>query len=357
MSIYLRPIAALIAGVVLLTGAWTWFQSYRQSASLEEQILQVEAVVSGCEIGEERQLALLCLSGPQGKQLLEYAKRSPELQVVVPRLYALYGQDGSPLQPAWEQAIDRYGFDAIRVIRAYYEGGSAMATTESLYQQSLNELFAGQLPSLKVEELPASYHGAYGLLQLTDKGHRLLARFEYESDKAVYKPLTGTVGFFGDIMFGYIHGVESKLILGEDVTLGEWLGVGIEVAVPVLITTALVKGVKVALLAKGGSKVAFLKAATTGTLKATLKMGAKIAPKAAIVGAGYLVIRHPSLVATQLSWVAEQVGLPSWLGAWVGYLIFAVIILTILAFLWALTFPVRKAGALTWRLLRVVSRV
>lgn len=339
-----------LATVLLCTAVVSWVAANTNPASFEERIMVIDAAASEeCGVSADTlraappNAAAVCAAW--GMKAFTYSLDYP---AAAPALYGLYGNLSE-----WHEVLDRYGHPVIPVVWSFYQEGSFEQQLEHDVGTAVSQILAGHMPTFASDKLSPIEQGARAIERIKREGHDLLSRYEAEGEAVATKPLTYTLRFVEELLIGGVKVVEGKLVRGEEVSAGEYGVAALEVAVLAVGGNALIAGLRKsgaaattkALAAKGlavkgaGAKLAVLKSASAGVGSTLLKIGKKVAPYAAVVGTGYLAVRHPTLVASAGSWVFEQLGVNPALAYVFAWLVVATVLWAIV---WFFSWPARK---------------
>jgi hypothetical protein len=101
---------------------------------------------------------------------------------------------------------------------------------------------------------------------------------------------------------------------------------------------------------RGTVRIAHLRAAGKGAFQSLSAVGTA-AGVAAVVALPYVAITRPHLLTNAAGWIAEQAGLPAWLGAFAAYLILCLVLAFLLRMVLApLAWTLRTLGKIVGRL-------
>jgi hypothetical protein len=296
----------------------------RSRGSFEEDIAHLEAGAS-CPLNEEvlRHAApdVVAVCARYGDVAFRIAERYPK---IAPRLFALYGD-----LPQWKEVVDRYGHEVIPVVW-YFEQGSKEIQVRQALGRVVEDLLHGERPVFKIEDLTQEQLGYVAVLMLKDQGHDLLGQFEFVDGEVRRRPLQSALSTLKEIFLGGVSQLERVLVRGE-----RWPSFG-EIGSAVLDVAVATGGVSaLTSLRVAGPAAEDVAATRLGRLTAlevgseavgssAMTLGRKILPTAAVAGVLYLALIHPHVVTEAGEWIAERAGLPSWVGAFVVWLILIV---------------------------------
>ncbi|WP_417616273.1 hypothetical protein [Oceanisphaera sp.] len=318
----------LICGLALLLA--TVFSVARPPVPIEQKLIQIQAgdvLEDFPDIKEqpvEVQAVLLDLAGDP---LLLVKTQAAFIRYpgMARRVFSLYGKE-----PEFQEILMRYGETVLppihhfltrpihtlellnqtdqryQAIKQYFTGLPETVSTES--SAPVSTPGSGQYQRLAPEE-----RGWYAVNFIKSEGHDFLGQFLVDAQGETQwitteRMLEGLNQFFTS----GIRRLETKYRAGEELTPGDigWA------SVDVLVLTSAVK-----VLRMGRAAAVTTKAASRGTRSAALaaRVGqggrmvlssARYAKWPMVIGAGYLVISHPSLVSDLLAGVAEVLGYP-----------------------------------------------
>lgn len=303
----------LLVAVALLLGWFLPTPNYEEFvAGVETRRLQENGK---CPLSEEAledvtpEVAVLCAN--YGLAAYLDAKQN---QAAALRVYGILGQTAE-----LHEVRRIYGSKVIAVIDSYYTEGSRVAQISnkvggiatSLWDQLTTDPLNVSMPDapadLKPEEL-----AVYALLSIKDGGEIFLAQFEVLPDgSAVRKPVESVAQNAYSILMGGVRNIERKVVLGEHITPYEFGEAALDVAVVFAGVKLLTK--PAATLGKAGK----FTAATARAMRA-ITAGVKIGAVGVVGVAAYVAVTDPlefiTGVTSASGWIAEQVGLPAWVG-------------------------------------------
>ncbi len=229
-----------------------------------------------------------------------------------------------------QRAEIRGGFsDARPTCRAGRHLFRPQRSTQYLLQETIGQgvshFWNGEAIGFGVAELTPEQYGLIAIEELRTRGHEMLSEFEIVDGTAVRKQFTRTVLGAKSLFLGGISDVETVIARGE--RLPKWSEVGWAAVDATMIAGGIgvaVKSLRVAkapatIVGRGSTKFVALQRAGGGAVR-SLSAFAKVSGVAAVVAIPYLAITRPQLVATAAGWVAEQIGMPAWLGVVPGLL-------------------------------------
>ena len=348
----LLVLAAAVAAAILTTlweqGGGEDFEkaSARAAASLEARAGGVCQLSEG--MIEREDIALVSICAAYGLPAYVAAKKYPD---IAPELFVLYGE-----VPEFRKILDQYGPVVLPVVQFFRDNGSASMRTKVGITSAWRNFWGSierrePIDAQKLVELPKLSRDEYGFIAVQEihrSGHRLLSEFEYVN--GVSRKWTPRVTNFAyDVFVGGISDLEAAMVRGEKPT---WKQIGwatLDAAVILGGAGAVVKSIRTAKVA--GTAVTTTTTATrvstigTKTLAAVRVVGTvgKTAGKAILVASpfavGYVAVTRPGLIMSAGAWVAEQAGVPDWVGAYGAMFLVIFIGLILLRFAWLVVRP------------------
>jgi hypothetical protein len=317
-----RTLLLTFLAASILAGALSCFA--RSRGSFEEDIAHLEAGAS-CPLNEEvlRHAApdVVAVCAKYGDVAFRIAERYPK---IAPRLFTLYGD-----LPQWKEVLDRYGHEVIPIVWYFQQGSKEIQVRQAL-GRVVEDLLQGERPVFKIEDLTQEQLGYVAILMLKDQGHDLLGQFEFVNGEVRRRPLQSALSALKEIFLGGVSQLERVLVRGERwPSFGEIGSAVLDVAVATGSVSALTS------LRAAGPAAEDLASTRLGRLTAlevgseavgnsAMTLGRKILPTAAVAGVLYLALTHPHVVTEAGEWIAERAGLPSWVGAFVVWMILIV---------------------------------
>lgn len=330
--------AAILLVLAMLLAAIT--AGIHDPEPLEHRLIRVQAeeafpdVEDVGELNLELQAALLDLSEDP---LLSLKARAAVLRYpdMAARVFPLYAPE-----PEFQDILRRYGESVLPAIDYFLQ--NPVATIESMntlarhydqvrdYVQRLQgdgEDEPGQSTSPDEAEvdsgpLTPEQRGWYAVNFIDAEGHGFLGQFEVGEDGAVHWIQTeriteGVTDFFTS----GIRRLETRQRTGDEIRLSDIGWASVDVLVFASAVKVLRAGRAVATTTRGAgisTRSAALAARVTGAGRMVLR-SARYAKWPAVIGAGYLVIRHPAVISDVLAEAADLVGVPGWLMQWAGW--------------------------------------
>jgi hypothetical protein len=323
-------IVASFVAAALLSLRWEWsrpvsFEDAVTNAMLVEQIRRdgSRCPLSQDAIDSAKAWALAaCAQGGLG--WYEAAERYGD---DAEKVYLTYGWD-----PGFVEVFERLGPPVVPVIAYFVRNGSTQYYVQDAVGQGLARLWGGAED--RRGELTPEQYGLVAIGELRHRGHEMLSEFEIVDGVAVRKPFTRTVLAAKNLAFGGVTDLEQVLARGE--RLPSWSEVGwasFDAAVLVggaglvvkILRTAKAPVALGAKAATGAARLRPLASAGRGAFQSLAAVG-KVAGVAAVVAIPYIAVTRPYLLAGAGAWIAEQAGLPGWLGAFLVYLAFCIAI-------------------------------
>jgi hypothetical protein len=252
------------------------------------------------------------------------------------KVYLVYGQD-----PGMAEIIQRLGPSVVPVIAYFVRNGSTQYLLQDAVGQGLALLWSDSDAGSGATGLSPEQYGLIAIEELRDRGHEMLSEFEIVDGVAVRKQFTRTVLAAKQVIFGGVSDLEEVVVRGE--RLPTWSEVGwasFDALIVVGGVGAAAKAIRVArapatIAGRGAAaRFAFFGIAGRGAVQSLATVG-KAAGVAAIVAIPYIAVTRPYLLTNAAGWVAEQAGLPGWLGAFMVYLTLCVLLAFVLRILLA----------------------
>jgi hypothetical protein len=249
------------------------------------------------------------------------------------KVYLLYGQD-----PGLAEVFDRYGPVVVPVITYFVRHGSMQYLLQDAIGQGWSNLW-GEKDARSVPELSPEQYGLIAIEELRDRGYEMLSEFEIVDGVAVRKQFTRAVLAAKNVAFGGVSDIERVIARGE--RLPTWDEVGWASVDAVIVVGGLGVAAKSFRLARSpiaaavGSSTARLQLLRGAGRTATRSLSAvaKAAGVATVVAVPYLAITHPTLLTNAAGWMAEQAGVPGWVGPFVVYFVISGVMVVLLRML------------------------
>lgn len=345
----------LLAGV-LAAGLAGW----HQPEPVEQRLIGIHARetlpdIDGIQVFPvELQAALLDLADDPLVSLKARAAlvRYPDMAMQVFPLYAS--------EPAFQEVLGRYGEAVLPPVVYFLENPvttvEAMDTLSRQYARlkAFVEGFQSDHPQTipdGSEPVPASsgltpeQRGWYAVNFIGAEGHGFLGQFEVADDGSVHWIQTeriteGVTDFFTS----GLRTLETRQRTGEEIRLSDIGWASVDVLIFASAVKVLRAGRAVAATSRGAgfsTRSAALAARVTGAGSIVLR-SARYARWPLVIGAGYLVIRHPVVISDLLAEVARLAGVPVWLMQWAGWTLILLPLLFLLRWLmWPLALTLR----------------
>lgn len=296
----MRIIIAILVIGFALTGAWLRGETNFEHGATRAAIFY--ELPAACPLSQERvkaeDVGFLSICSTFGIGAYEAAKRYPEYSRGI---FATYGG-----VEELRKILDQYGHVVLPIIQYFRERGSTEFRIRARMREVWDRL-RGNADVKPIEFTPDQY-GLIAIHEINRRGHNLLAEFEIV-DSAQRKHVKRAINAATELFTSGITDLEAAIVRGEEVT---WKQVGfaaLDATIVIGGASALVKTLKVG---KAASKGAVL--TKFGTAARTLGTVAKTAAVAGVSVATVAIVTNPRLVASAAGWVAEQFGLPAWVG-------------------------------------------
>jgi hypothetical protein len=343
-------VVASLAVAFVLTLRWEWqervdFKDEVMRAAVVEEVRRDD---THCPLSsqaiEEAQSWVLAACAAGGLGWHEAAQRYGDNAA---KVFLVYGQD-----PDFADVFDRLGHPVVPVIAYFVQNGSTQYLLQETVGQGLSRLWNEGQMGLDLAELSPEQYGLIAVHELKDRGHEMLSEFEIVNGVAVRRQFTRTMLGAKNIVLGGVSDLEGVIARGE--RLPTWSEVGWAAFDAVIVVGGIGAAAKalrvarapVAVAGRGTARMAHLRAAGRGAVQSLSAVG-RAAGVAAVVALPYVAITRPHLLTGAASWLAEQAGLPSWLGAFAVYLALCLAIAILLKIIF---------GPLAWTL-RVLSQI
>ncbi|MFI0843721.1 hypothetical protein [Mesorhizobium sp. IMUNJ 23232] len=243
------------------------------------------------------------------------------------KVFTTFGND-----PTFKEIFQTLGPPVVPVVTYFVRNGSTQYLLQETIGQGVSHLWNGEAIGFGIAELSPEQYGLIAIEELKTRGHEMLSEFEIVNGTAVRKQFTRTVLGAKSLFLGGISDVETVIARGE--RLPKWSEVGwaaldatvIAGGIGVAVKSLRVAKIPATIVGRGSTKLAVLRRAAGGAVR-SLSAVAKVSGVAAAVAIPYLAFTRPQLVATAAGWVAEQIGMPAWLGV---FLVFSALSLTFL---------------------------
>lgn len=350
---YLALAALLVA--LALTLRWQWTDRADFEAEVERAVLVAEVRQQGSACPLSREAAdrapdwvlSACMTGGLG--WYDAAQRYGEDAAGI---FSVYGADEE-----FATVFDRLGHAVVPVVAYFVRNGSTQYLLHETLGQGLSRVWNDGEAGFA--ELTPEQYGLIAIHELDRRGHEMLSEFEIVGGVAVRKPLTRALFGVKNLVFGGASDLEAVIARGERLpTWGEMGWAAVDAAIVVGGIGAATRAVRVARVpatvsARGTSRAIHLRAAGQGAVRSLATVG-KAAGVAAIVAIPYVAITRPHLVAGAGGWLAEQAGLPGWLGV---FGVYALLCLALVALLRIVLRPVMWTTLMIGRALGWIARL
>ncbi len=258
---------------------------------------------------------------------------------ILPPIHYFLGRPISSIQ-LMDSAARKY-----QSVKDYFRGSDRL---ESAEEQNTPE----------PESLQPVERGWYAINFIQSEGHDFLGQFVVDPEGSVTwvrteRVLEGLNQFFAS----GIRNLEIKHRTGEDVSAADIGWASVDVLVFASALKVLRVGRATAATTRGGARstrsAAF--AARLGNSGRMVLSSARYAKWPAVIGVGYLVVAHPSLISDFFSGVADVLGYPAWLVQFLGWLLILMPALYIGS--WLFRFILRPTFAMLGGLFSGLSRI
>ncbi len=275
--------------------------------------------------------------------------RHPEMARVI---FPLYGAE-----PEFWDILRRYGENILPPIHHFVSrpiGSIEMMNKAAQKYRAAKEFFtrapddqtSGNQARKQPGELSPEERGWYAVNFIQSEGHDFLGQFIIDAQGETQwvgteRVLEGLNQFFAS----GVRNLEINYRSGEEITAGDIGWASVDVLVFASALKVLRMGRAAAVTTKGasrGTRSAAFAARVTHSGRMVLS-SARYAKWPVIIGAGYLVIAHPSIISDVLAGVADVLGYPAWLVQFLGWLLILIPALYIGSWLLWLIAPVIMA--------------
>ncbi|MGY3404214.1 hypothetical protein ACVWZV_000327 [Bradyrhizobium sp. GM5.1] len=276
-------------------------------------------------------LEVLSICSAYGLIAMEAARRYP---ASAQNVFALYGED-----PLFQAVFERYGQMVVPVVGYFVENGSNRYRANAVLQGAVARVSRGQTPTWGAPS--GEQMGLMAIQELDERGSEVLAEFEVVDGRVRRKSIEATVLGTKNLILGGIHKLETVWTRGESPTWKDYGGAALDVALVAGGVGLLAKEARVAEAAAGRSSPRFVAANATKILRTIGTVAVGPIGNAAVL---YVVLTHPTLIASAVGWAAEQVGLNGPLCIFFAYLLlFQFLYWFLRPMLWLLWQPIRAA--------------
>lgn len=331
-------LAAAVVVALVLAVRWEWrgrlpFEDEVVRAELAEEIQRADThcPLSDKAVEQARPWVLAaCIAGGLGWH--EAAARYGDDAA---KVFLVYGNDTD-----FVEIFGRLGHPVVPVITYFMNNGSSQYLLQETIGRGLSRLWNNQRVGLGFAELAPEQYGLIAIHELKERGHEMLSEFEIVDGKAARRQFTRTLIGAKNLVLGGVSDLEAVITRGERLpTWGEMGWAAFDAAIVVGGIGAAAKSLRaarapMAAASRGTVRMANLRAAGKGAFQSLSAVGSA-AGVAAMVALPYVAITRPHLLTGAAGWVAEQAGLPAWVGAFAAYfllcLVLAFLLRTVLA--------------------------
>ncbi|RWP28330.1 hypothetical protein [Mesorhizobium sp.] len=346
-------VASLVVAIVL-TLRWEWLEPHHfeddvMRAALAEEVRRddTRCPLSSKAVEQARPWVLAaCAAGGLG-----WHEAAAKYGDDAARVFLVYGEDAD-----FVEVFDRLGHPVVPVIAYFVKNGSSQYLLQETVGQGLSSLWDNRQMRFGLAEISPEQYGLIAVHELKDRGHEMLSEFEIVDGTAVRRQFTRTLLGAKNIVLGGVSDLEGVIARGERLpTWGEMGWAAFDAAIVVGGMGAAAKALRVArapvaAAGRGTVRIAHLRAAGKGAFQSLSAVGTA-AGVAAVVALPYLAITRPHLLTNAAGWIAEQAGLPAWLGAFAAYLILCLVLASLLRMVLApLAWTLRTLSKIVGRL-------
>jgi hypothetical protein len=247
--------------------------------------------------------------------------------------YPVMARDLFPLyaaEPEFRDILRLYGEDILPPIQHFVsqpistiEWMNKIAGSYEAFKQFFFDAPEAESQAIaNVKELSPEERGWYAVNFIQSEGHDFLGQFIVDNQDATKwigteRVLEGVNQFFAS----GIRDLERNYRFDNEITAGDVGWASVDVLVFASAVKLLRAGRAVATTTRGAglsTRSAALAARVTGAGRMALR-SARYARWPMVIGAGYLVIRHPAVISDMLAEVADLAGVPAWLMQWAGW--------------------------------------
>ena len=246
------------------------------------------------------------------------------------KVFLVYGED-----PDFVETFDRLGHAVVPVIAYFVNNGSSQYLLQETVGQGLSRLWNGE-PAVGIADISPEQYGLIAVHELKDRGHEMLSEFE------IVEGIAHRRQFHPHAARRQEHRLRRRFRPGgRDHPRRNGFRAGARWAGQPSTRSSLSAGwvrqprplrvarTPVAIAGRGTLRMAHLRAAGRGAVQSLSAVGTA-AGVAAVVAIPYVAITRPDLMTDAAGWIAEQAGLPSWLGAFAAYLLTCLIVVFLL---------------------------
>lgn len=252
-------------------------------------------------------------------------------------------------EPEFRAVLREYGEGVIPPVHYFMhnEVGTVVVLKQAVFVADRLRALAGRAAETPAVELtPGFERGWYAIGFIRSEGYDFIGQFVVREDGEVRwlqseRVLEGINTFFA----GGIRALETKLRLDQPIGIGDIGQAGIDVAIGVGVFK-LVKAARTGSAATRQAGLAKRSVALAPVLVKQSTVATRLLRIGAPLAAGYLMIRHPSLINDGFGWIAERLGWPVGLVQFGGW---ALLLLPLLIIASSLLRPLGIALALLSR--------
>lgn len=347
----LRPRPWLLLVVIALLGAII-VASLSSSEPFSERLVRVEterALPSVAPLLEEETAELNLL-------FLNYAP-DPELWMSASLAVLQHGDPARAVLAEYgmveefQQVLTRYGSDAVLPIHYFHSNDVGTLRARTWVGERLDAVkgWFGDEDAAPAQELTPQRRGLFAIAVLQQHGHGFLDQFARSPDgEVIWLQGERVVSVVGDFFTSGLRDLESQWRQGQDIGVGDvgWAGLDLLVMAGSFKLLRAGKGVS---MSRTGRAVGQGRIATSARFS-SLGNAAKLT---AVVGLGYVTLRHPGLISAAGTSLANWLGWPEWVGQFLVWFVVLLPLLYLLRFVvswlivpcWRLTAPVVRACA------------
>ncbi|WP_417567803.1 hypothetical protein [Marinobacter sp.] len=355
----------LILGVALLIALISAVSS--NPMPIEERLIQIQAEDTLYEFPAiekqplELQAALLDMADDELLLLKARAAylRYPEM---TRKILPLYGPEVE-----FREILRLYGENILPPIDYFFGrpiGSIELMNTAANKYQRIMDFFTGNAPlpeqtaTVGTDNLLPEERGWYAVRFIQEEGHDFLGQFVVSSQGDVTWVRTERVlENINQFFASGIRNLEIRHRTGENVSAADIGWASVDALVFASALKVLRVGRTVAVSTKGAARSTRSAALATRLANSgrMLMTSARYAKWPAIIGVGYLVVSHPSIINDFLAEVSEVLGYPVWLVQFLGWLFIIVPVLYVVS--WAFRLVVRPTFAVLSGVVSGLSRL
>lgn len=343
-------LAASLVVAIVLAFRWEWrerlpFEDEVMRAALAEEVQRDDTRCPLSSKAVERAqpwVLAACAAGGLG-----WHEAAAKYGDDAAKVFLVYGKDADFLE-----VFGRLGHPIVPVIAYFVKYGSSQYLLQETIGQGLSRIWNDRQMGFGLAEISPEQYGLIAIHELKDRGHEMLSEFEIVDGTAIRRQFTRTLLGAKNLVLGGVSDLEGVITRGERLpTWGEMGWAAFDAVVVVGGIGAAAKALRiarapVAAAGRGTARLANLRAAGKGAFQSLSAVGTA-AGVAAVVALPYVAITRPHLLTNAAGWMAEQAGLPAWVGAFAAYLVLCLV----------LTFLLRMVLApLAW-MLRTLSMI